>query len=121
MARTAASKLREAVQQGGAGEVSGRHVGVRLLVVRSDRQVRGEYAPGMSAHHGLARRVDVHAGVKDAECEMSAQVHTRVGEMLSESVEYKQCEAAKLRVPPNDDPLGLLAMSANHGLEEGCG
>jgi hypothetical protein len=94
---------------------------VRLLVVRSDRRVRGEYAPGMNAHHGLARRVDVHAGVKDVEFEMSARVHTRVGEMLSECVKYKQHEAAKLRVPPNDDPLGLLAMSANHGLEEGCG
>ena len=81
MARTAASKLREPVQQGGAGEVSRRHVGVRLLVVRSDRRVRGEYAPGMNAHHGLARRVDVHAGVKDVECEMSAWVC----EMLSES------------------------------------
>jgi hypothetical protein len=36
----------------------------------------------MNAHHGLARRVDVHAGVKDVEFEMSARVHTRVGEML---------------------------------------
>ena len=41
----------------------------------------------MNAHHGSASWLDVHAGVKDAECEMSAQVHTRVGEMLSVSVE----------------------------------
>jgi hypothetical protein len=35
----------------------------------------------MNAHHGLARWIDAHAGVKDVECEMSAWVR----EMLSES------------------------------------
>jgi hypothetical protein len=47
---------------------------VRFLVVCSDRRVESEYAPGMNAHHGLARRLDVHAGVKDVECLMSAWV-----------------------------------------------
>lgn len=76
----------------------------------------------MNVHHGLSGLLDVHAGVKDADCEMSAWVR----EMSLESANYMQlcCVVNLLRVEyvQNDDDRPRLSLHLQkEGRDAGCG